>query len=215
MNNHEDLEELVNNTLEDPEAVPPSDAGPVDGPSDAELVTSVCQGNESAFELLFDRHKQRVSAIAGRFFQKNVEDIVQECFTRAFFSLPDFSDRGEGSLSAWLSKIAFNACYDELRRRGRRRESVVSELSPSEIETVKSLTHSGEGSVESVAVSRDLANKLLAQLSAEDRLVLVLLDVEGLSIGEIADTMGWSNAKVKIRIFRARTDLRRLLQKFL
>jgi len=72
-----------------------------------------------------------------------------------------------------------------------------------------------QGSLESIVINRDLANKLLSLLSAEDRLVLVLLDVEGLSVAEIARLMNWSSPKVKVRVFRARTDLRRLLKKFL
>jgi RNA polymerase sigma-70 factor (ECF subfamily) len=81
---------------------------------------------------------------------------------------------------------------------------------------LKSLsTESREVSVEAKTVTRDLANRLLAQLSPEDRIILVLLDVEGLSVNEIAKMMDWSAAKVKIRTFRARSHLRRLLSKFL
>ena len=183
-------------------------------PTDAELVNSFREGDESAFELIFERHKRRVTAIAGRFFQEQVEDILQECFARAYFALPDFDDRGEGSFAAWLSKVAFNTCYDELRRRGRRRESLLSDLSEVEAETVRSLS-TQSASIESATVSRDLANRLLAHLSPEDRVVLVLLDIEGLSVSEIAGMMGWSVAKVKIRVFRARAHLRRILTKFL
>jgi len=214
--NRDNVSERLTDMLEQPKNVLQSDARSSAGPSDWDLVNFVRRGDETAFELLFERHKRRVSAIAGRFFQEHVDDIVQECFTRAYFSLSDFSDREEGSLGGWLSRIAFNTCYDELRRRGRRRESPLTDLSEAETHTVLTLsTESGELSIESVAVSRDLANKLLAQLTAEDRLVLVMRDVEGLSVREIAGTMGWSIAKVKIRIFRARADLRRILQKFL
>jgi RNA polymerase sigma-70 factor (ECF subfamily) len=214
--NQDNVGEQSTDTPEQPADPRQNDAARAVGPSDWELVNCVRRGDETAFELLFERHKVRVSAIAGRFFQEHVEDIVQECFTRAYFSLSDFSPRDEGSLANWLSKIAFNTCYDELRRRGRRRESQLSDLPEAEAQTLRSLTSGSEHvSLESVAVSRDLANKLLAQLTADDRLVLVMLDVEGLSVREIAETMGWSIAKVKIRVFRARGDLRRLLQKFL
>jgi len=181
--------------------------------SDSDLVASVCNGNDEAFELLFERHKVRVSAIAGRFFQDHVEDIVQECFTRAYFALSSFSVDGEGSFGAWIAKIAFNTCYDEMRRRGRRRENFISELASDDVQTIQALT--GESGTESVVVSRDLANKLLAQLSPEDQLVLILLEVEGLSVSEIGRAMGWSTAKVKVRAFRARAQLRRILQRFL
>jgi RNA polymerase sigma-70 factor (ECF subfamily) len=193
-----------------------ADSGSLSEPDDAELVKLVCEGHESAFELIFNRHKTRVTAIAGRFFQDHVDDILQECFVRVYFALPEFVHRGEGSFAAWLAKIAFNTCYDELRRRGRRRESAISDLSESEVGMLKVLsTESREVSVEAKTVTRDLANRLLAQLSPEDRIILVLLDVEGLSVNEIAKMMDWSAAKVKIRTFRARGHLRRLLSKFL
>jgi RNA polymerase sigma-70 factor (ECF subfamily) len=188
----------------------------LDGSSDEELVAFAREGDDSAFEKIFERHRLRVALIAGRFFQDHIEDIVQECFTRVFFALPDFSDQGEGSLRGWVSKIAFNTCYDELRRRGRRREQAISDLSEAEIETVRALSsETADKSIEHLAISRDLANKLLSQLSADDRLVLVLLDVEGLSVTEIARIMDWSTAKVKIRTFRARSDLRKVLKRFL
>lgn len=185
--------------------------------SDRELVTLVLDGSQPAFEALFERYKLKVSLIAGRFFRDHVEDIVQEVFTRAYFALPEFSDQGaETSLGPWLSRIAFNTSYDELRRRARRPERVVSNLSESEVQAVRAFAaDDAHVSIESAAISRDLANKLLDRLPPEDRLVLVLLDVEGLSVGEISHLMGWSVAKVKIRIFRARSDLRRVLKKFL
>ena len=201
--------ELVENARN----APPSEAPISKQSTDAELVDSICGGNDEAFELLFERYKERVSAIAGRFFRDHVEDIVQECFTRAYFALSDFSSDGDGSFAAWLAKIAFNTCYDEMRRRARRRESFLSELGPADAESIQAL--SADSGAESIVVSRDLANKLLDKLSPEDRLVLVLQEVEGLSVSEISRTMGWSMAKVKIRAFRARGELRRILKKFL
>src|SRR2546430_14107767 len=69
--------------------------------------------------------------------------------------------------------------------------------------------------IESGLVSRDLAVKLLARLSAEDRLVLTLLDVEGFSVAEIAEMTSWSVSKVKVRAHRARAHLRRVLRRYL
>jgi RNA polymerase sigma-70 factor, ECF subfamily len=72
-----------------------------------------------------------------------------------------------------------------------------------------------EDNIEAAAVARDLAGKLLSRLSAEDRLVLTLLDVEGLSVSEIAELTGWTTSKVKVRAHRARASLRRVLERFL
>lgn len=188
------------------------------GPTDGELAAAVCAGDESAFETLFERHRRRVAILAGRFFQRKeeIEDVTQECFTKAYFGLKEFSDTREGSFAAWLSTIAFNTCYDELRRRRRRPEKGTPELTEAEVRTISRLgTDSEETSIESAAISRDLANKLLSGLSAEDRVVLVLLEVEGFSVTEIGTVMNWSSAKVKIRVFRARKALRRVLEKYL
>lgn len=188
-------------------------------PPDVELVARVRAGDEAAFEELFNRHRRRVALIAGRFFRQReqLEEIVQESFTKAYFALGSFSGNEEMSFAAWLARIAFNVCYDELRRRKRRPESAISDLSEEEaawLERNWSDDGSG-GGVESMAVSRDLAGKLLARLSPEDRLVLVLLDVEELSVAEIANLTQWSVSKVKVRAHRARASLRRVLGKFL
>lgn len=191
---------------------------PISGPTDGILAAAVCQGDESAFEMLFERHRRRVAIIAGRFFQRKeeIEDVTQECFTKAYFGLKEFSDNREGSFAAWLSKIAFNICYDELRRRRRRPEIRTLKLTEEELRTIGALgSESEKTSIESAAISRDLANKLLSGLSAEDRVVLVLLEVEGFSVSEIGAVMSWSLAKVKIRVFRARKALRQLLEKYL
>lgn len=186
--------------------------------SDAELVAATCDGDESAFAELFERYRRRVTAIAGRFFQQpvQIEEIVQESFTKAYFALPDFIHHKADSFAAWLARIAFNTCYDELRKQKRNPEQSLDAITETERQTILSLVANPQhATLETVAINRDLANKLLRLLSAEDRLVLVLLDVEGLSVAEIAQLMKWSAPKVKVRAFRARTDLRRLLKNFL
>ena len=188
------------------------------GPSDAELVSEVRAGQDDAFEELFRRHRRRVALIASRFFRRReqIEEVVQESFTKAFFALGEFSNRQAESFGAWLARIAFNVCYDELRRLKRRPESSLSELDEDEAARLRQRSRDASDArgVESEAVSRELAAKLLARLSPEDRLVLVMLDVEGLSTVEIAEVMNWSVSKVKVRAHRARVHLRRVLKRF-
>src|SRR6266404_2882055 len=131
---------------------------------DDELVAAVRSGDEAAFALLFERHRRSVTRLAYRFFyrREQVEDIVQESFASAYFALSAYRGGHERSFSAWLSRITVRTCYDALRR-SRRTESVMSELTNEE-ETflVEGLRDSGMGSdVESKAISRDLADKLL------------------------------------------------------
>lgn len=187
--------------------------------SDIELVARVRAGDEAAFEELFNRHRRRVALIAGRFFRQReqVEEIVQEAFTKAYFALDSFSGDQEMSFGAWLARIAFNASYDELRRIKRHPESAMSNISEEESAWLKEqLRDDGAGAdVESAIVARDLAGKLLSRLSPEDRMVLVMLDAEGMSVSEIAQHTDWSISKVKVRAHRARVSLRRVLERFL
>jgi len=196
-------------------------SSPVEGtdePSDVVLVNQARTGDETAFEGLFNRHRRRVSLIASRFFRQReqIEEIVQESFTKAYFALSDFSNTQENSFASWLARISFNACYDELRRMKRRPESALSDVSEEESLWLKKHLPAEAGrDIESATVSRDLAAKLLARLSPEDRLVLVMLDAEGMSVSEIAKLMNWSSPKVKVRAHRARASLRRVLKKYL
>ena len=187
--------------------------------TDDALVVAVCEGNEEAFEQLFERHRRRVAGIASRFFNRReqIEEVIQESFTKAYFALGDYSGAHASSFIAWLSQITINVCYDELRRAQRRPESPMSSITEDEVHQLNSQLHApgAEGDIESTIVSRDLAGKLLARLEPDDRLVLTLLDAEGLSVAEIAELTGWSVSKVKVRAHRARTALRRILRKFL
>lgn len=184
---------------------------------DDELVAAVRAGDESAFEVLFERHRRSVTRLAYRFFYRRdqVEDIVQESFANAYFALGAYRGGQERSFIAWLSKITVRACYDALRR-SRRVESVMSELTDEEERSLSDrLRFSGKGSdVESLAISRDLADKLLRRLDPDDRVVLSLLNVAELSVAETAEITGWSVSKVKMRSHRARKALQRVLHRF-
>lgn len=188
-------------------------------PSDVELVARVNASDETAFEELFNRHKRRVALIAGRFFRQReqVEEIVQESFTKAYVGLSDFGNQQENSFASWIARIAFNACYDELRRMKRRPEGSLSDVSEEDSAWLNNQLHGNgtAGNIESTTIARDLAEKLLSRLSPEDRLVLVMLDMEGMSVSDIARTNKWSVSKVKVRAHRARVRLRRVLGKFL
>lgn len=185
-------------------------------PPDSELVTLAFDGDESAFEELFNRHRRRVALIASRFFRlpEEIEEIVQESFVKAYFALGNFSNRADTSFASWIARIAFNSCYDELRRMKRRPESAISIVTEEEAARLKQQLRAATD-IESATISRDLAVKLLSRLSPEDRLVLVMLDVEGLSVSEIAKSTKWSVSKVKVRVYRARALMRRVLKRFL
>jgi len=184
--------------------------------ADETLAEAARRGDHAAFDQIFERHRRRIARLAGRFFNRpeRVEEILQEVFTKVYFSLDAYSpDRGH-SFSAWLSRVTINACYDELRRARRRPESSISNITTDEADWLNVQLQGKRSNAESEVISRDLANKLLARLSPEDRLVLTLLDAEELSVAEIAVVMGWKISKVKVRAHRARHSLRRVLGEF-
>lgn len=185
--------------------------------TDDALVAAAGAGDEGAFEQLFDRHRRQVARIAGRFFpqREQIEEIIQDSFTKAYFALNTYHGTHEASFKAWLTQIAVNTCYDQLRRARRRPEHTVEEFNDQESHEFAGQLRAAGSDVESALVSRDLAVKLLARLNADDRLVLTLLDVEGFSVAEIAEMTNWSVSKVKVRAHRARAHLRRVVQRFL
>jgi RNA polymerase sigma-70 factor (ECF subfamily) len=179
------------------------------------LVERILAGDDDAFEQIVARHSRRVFAIARKFFRspETVEDIAQETFVKAFASLSSY--RQGACFERWLARIAVNNCYDELRRRRKRNESLLADVTDDEaawidgkLAGVSFEAHAGEGARE---IAGEIAEKLLAQLSPESRLVLVLLHAEEYSSREIAQMMGWTEAKVKTKAFRARHEMRRAL----
>ncbi len=182
-----------------------------------DALVAAAGADEAAFEQLFERHRRQVARIAGRFFsqREQIEEIIQDSFTKAYFALKTYHGTHEASFRAWLTQITINTCYDHLRRARRRPEYTVEDFNDDEAHEFSGQLRAAASDVESALVSRDLAVKLLARLSADDRLVLTLLDVEGFSVAEIAKMTSWSISKVKVRAHRARAHLRRVMKRFL
>jgi RNA polymerase sigma-70 factor (ECF subfamily) len=185
--------------------------------TDDALVAAASAGDEAAFAQLFERHRRQVARIAGRFFaqREQVEEIIQDSFTKVYLALHTYHGTHDASFKAWLAQITVNACYDQLRRARRRPEHALSEFTENQSQDITTQLRAAHSDIEGALVSRDLAVKLLSRLSAEDRLVLTLLDVEGFSVAEIAEMTSWSVSKVKVRAHRARAHLRRVLRKYL
>jgi RNA polymerase sigma-70 factor (ECF subfamily) len=186
---------------------------------DEQLVADALAGQTEAFSELSSRHRQRVERLCQRFFsdQEIARDLAQEAFLKAFAALASY--RAEMPFGAWLRAIVTNVCYDELRRRKRRPEELVGDFSEPELGWMQLVSTATPEELVSEAEQRreshDLAHRLLDTLKPEDRMVLVLKDSEDLGVAEIAETMGWSEAKVKIRAFRARQMLRKQAQRIM
>jgi RNA polymerase sigma-70 factor (ECF subfamily) len=181
-------------------------------PTDAELIAAVLRGDQTSFEPLVVRYQPRVFATARRYARREdeVEDIVQEVFVKAFQRLGTF--RAEAPFEHWLMRMAVRVCYDFLRRHQRNRERTFAELSDDEDGWLERLGAHGDASPEAAA-AKQLVARLLDQLSPEARLVITLLEIEERSVKEIAKLTGWSETLVKVRAFRARAQMRKLLVK--
>jgi RNA polymerase sigma-70 factor, ECF subfamily len=169
---------------------------------DVRLVRRIRDGDQAAFEELVGRAWPRVARIAGRFFRQAdaIDDIAQEVFVKAYVGLGSWEARVP--LEHWLTRIAVNACYDELRRR--KRTTGHEGRAPAQ-------EPSGDPHLWEREETRLWAGQVLAQLPAAERLVLTLTVLEDLSVAEVAEMTGWSKVNVKVRAFRARRRLKKLL----
>src|ERR1017187_2702698 len=172
-----------------------------DEPTDERLIQSTLAGDDEAFAELVRRHKRKVFGIAGRFARHDAElnDSCQEIFVKAYQNLKSF--RGEAPFEHWVSRIAVRSCYAFLRATRHNRETL--SLDGIEIGTQPN------GNVE---YARELLGWAMAKLSADERLVLTLLELEERSVRETAELTGWSESNVKVRVFRARQALRKILE---
>jgi len=184
--------------------------------SDKQLADLVLTGDETAFEEIFDRHKRLVASIASRYFRRpeQVEEIIQISFSKVYFELRNFRGAHELSLAGWLSRITRNACIDALRNQKRRPEDLTCDLAENDRADLLAFA-SNESTAEQKHIDRDLADKLLSRLSSEDRVLLGLIYVEGLSINEAAAALGWAGPKTKLRVWRARNSLKKYLKRLM
>jgi RNA polymerase sigma-70 factor (ECF subfamily) len=187
--------------------------------SDLELAQQARAQDESAFAEIVRRYSPRVFRVASRFFRQRtlVEEAAQEVFLKAFTQLKSFE--GRGSLEGWLTRIATNTCLNMIRASKRRPEVNAADLTEEQTDWISHkqsrLASETHRSAESKLVAADLADRLLEALSPEDRLAVIMIDGEGASVKEVADTTGWSESKVKVRAFRARKRLREAMEKLL
>lgn len=177
---------------------------PEEAPADELLVRAALAGDDEAFTELVRRHKRRVFSIVAKFVRNNYEldDICQEIFIKVYQNLKSY--RADAPFEHWLSKISVNACYDAMRRQRRTKDDVPLDDIACSLGAPAVEESSGN---EAWRVLRPA----LAQLRPEDRLVITLLNLEERSINEISALTGWSESKVKVRAFRARKELRRIL----
>ncbi|MGD0306546.1 MAG: sigma-70 family RNA polymerase sigma factor [Candidatus Acidiferrales bacterium] len=174
-----------------------------------DLVRRAQSGDEAAFEELIRHHQQRVFGLVNGILRRrdDVEDVVQQVFLKVFISLKRFDQRS--AFSTWLYKISVNECWDYLRKRKVRPLTYEADLSEDQVSRLDGVA-SAENPPEDpgqLAEARDLLERMLDKLPDEDRQLLMLKEVEGFSVQELAEMLNLNVNTVKVRLFRSRARL--------
>jgi RNA polymerase sigma-70 factor (ECF subfamily) len=192
--------------------------------SDAELVRRAKAGDLAAFEELVNRYERRIWTLAKRMVQhrEDAEDVTQETFLTALEHLDELRD--EERFGAWLVQIATRHAFRVLEQRQRAPtislETMTSEMADEDdgepIPHPEFIADWRENPEELLmrAETRQLIEQALNELPEKYRLVFLLRDVEGLSVKETAEALGISEANVKVRLLRARLQLREKLTRY-
>lgn len=175
--------------------------------TDRELVRRAQSDDKEAFEELVRRHQHRVFAVAGGILRRreDVEDISQQVFLKAYFSLKRFDQRA--AFSTWLYKITVNECWDLLRKKKVRPLVYESDMSEEQAQQVMASEEKGASlgpDISERLAARQQVEHLLEGLEERDRLMLILKEVEGFAVQEIAEVLDLNANTVKVRLFRAR-----------
>jgi RNA polymerase sigma-70 factor (ECF subfamily) len=172
---------------------------------DFELIERARQGDEAAFNRIVQLYRKRILGTVARLISRSedVEDVAQEVFVRLYFSLDQL--RSPEVFEPWLYRLTVNAAYDHLRKQKRRPEWRMADLSESQVMIADAEAGGRElADSEHSAEVKDFVQGLLAEVSAEDRILLTLKEVEGLSLKELEAIYGVKENALKVRLFRAR-----------
>src|SRR5271155_2428548 len=176
---------------------------------DRELVRLSQNGTETAFEELVRRHQQRVFALVGGILRhpQDVEDVAQQVFLKAYLGIKRFDQRA--AFSTWLYKIAVNECWDYLRKKKVRPLVYEADLSEEQVSRLDGVVSADQppASASDRAGARELLERMMEKLPEQDRELLVLKEVEGFSVQELAEILDLNVNTVKVRLFRARARL--------
>lgn len=170
-----------------------------------QLIEKAKQGDAPAFNQVVLAYRKRILGTISRLIGRpeDVEDVAQEVFVRLYYSLDQL--RSPEVFEPWLYRLTVNASYDYLRRVKRRHESRMADLTEAQVVMADSAA-GGKRSEEDEEKSetREFVNALFAHVSEEDRILLTLKEVEGLSLKELEQIYNTNENALKVRLFRAR-----------
>src|SRR6185437_5411776 len=170
-----------------------------------QLIENAKEGNAAAFNQVVLAYRKRILGTISRLIGRpeDVEDVAQEVFVRLYYSLDQL--RSAEVFEPWLYRLTVNASYDYLRRIKRRHESRMADMTEAQVVMADSAA-GGKRSEEDEQKSevREFVNALFAQVSEDDRILLTLKEVEGLSLKELEQIYNTNENALKVRLFRAR-----------
>lgn len=176
---------------------------------EADLVRRIQAHDELAFREIVDRYQSKIfSIIYGVLRNHNdAEDIAQQVFSKVYFSIRNFDFRS--SLLTWIYKITVNECYDYLRKKRVRKLVYESDFSEEDAQRMEASDPAIDPSapMDKQLAQRDLITKLLSKVSEEDRSLIMLKEVEGHSVEELAAMTGLNENTIKVKLFRTRQKL--------
>ncbi len=182
---------------------------------EADLVRRIQAHDELAFREIVDRYQSKVfSIIYGVLRNHNdAEDIAQQVFSKVYFSIRNFDFRS--SLLTWIYKITVNECYDYLRKKRVRKLVYESDFSDEDAQRMEASDPAIDPAVpmDKRLAQRDLVTKLLSKVSEEDRSLIMLKEVEGHSVEELASMTGLNENTIKVKLFRTRQKLLKAAQR--
>jgi RNA polymerase sigma-70 factor, ECF subfamily len=170
-----------------------------------QLIENAKDGNAAAFNQVVLAYRKRILGTISRLIGRpeDVEDVAQEVFVRLYYSLDQL--RSAEVFEPWLYRLTVNASYDYLRRIKRRHESRMADMTEAQVVMADSAA-GGKRSEEDEQKSeiREFVNALFSKVSEEDRILLTLKEVEGLSLKELEQIYNTNENALKVRLFRAR-----------
>jgi RNA polymerase sigma-70 factor (ECF subfamily) len=182
-------------------------------PDLASLVERVRDGEEDAFRIFMEVLYPTVIRIVRSHLpvRQLEEDLAQEVFVRVFKRIDQYQARPGIPVTHWVCRVATTTCLDALRAERRRPELRWADLSEDQAEWLQYMVADDqEEAPHSDCDTGEFLEKMLAQLSVDDRLVMHLLYMEDRSVKEISEQTGWSIPGVKVRAFRARRRLKKV-----
>ncbi|MGA7732192.1 MAG: RNA polymerase sigma factor [Chloroflexia bacterium] len=173
-------------------------------------VSRAREGDTAAFEAIYNRYERRIYAFVYRLMgnAEDAYDLTQDTFVKAYMALPRISGDADLNLSAWLHRIASNACMDVLRRR-----KLIRWLPWETFDTNPALEPAADddpvGEYNQVETTGEV-QAILTKLTPKHRMALMLKEYQGMSCDEIGEVMGASRSAIKSLLFRAREEFRQV-----